>query len=110
MERSRASYRSGDELVYELWLVFGLNGEVRLYRTRPSIGPQERRMKLTATLPTSLFETPELSGTITIPDDADRAEVLADVEARASALLREQLGVSLALTVNDPGDETGDRA
>ena len=78
---------------------------MRFSRSQPDIARGERGMACNATLPRSLFKTPELRASINIPDTG--APVLQiDTEA-ASEALKSAIGVDIDLRVVS-GEEHGD--
>ncbi len=88
---------TGKHLNFGFWLVFGVNGEMRLTRQRPAVTRTERAMAMEAMLPKALFHTPELRGQIVIADPAGQPPLI-DVAAATEAL-RTALGVDIDLTV-----------
>ena len=94
----RTSYRKGNDLVYDFWLVFRKDGDVRLTRTEPAITAGERKMSCEMQVPLALFSVPSMRATIRVPesDVPDRIEI--DVEA-AEAALRTAVGAEVRLEV-----------
>lgn len=91
----------GDKITYSLWLVLNRGGSVRITREQPGLSPSERAMRLTVTLPKSIFKTPTLEGSITITDDGARDKLIADVATNAAQILKEHMALDLNLTVEN---------
>jgi hypothetical protein len=88
------SYKTGENVVYPLWLVFDRDGSVRMVRREPSLDRNERAMALSVRLPHSLWSTPSLSATITLAEGETAPSFNIDIEA-ASEALRSALGVDV---------------
>lgn len=95
----RASVVRSQEIEYSFWLVFDDHGGMRFTRTEPGLDRNERAMSMRAVLPTSLFKTPTLSGSITVPD-VEGGAFKVDVRA-ASEALKGALGVDIDLRLNE---------
>lgn len=91
-----------DHIEFSFWLIFGSDGSMRFARGKPHIERHERAMKLSATLPKTLFRTPELSGVIRIADDGGKPFDI-DVQT-ASAALEAALGIDIDLRVKGPDE------
>lgn len=98
--RKRYSRVGVTDIEYCFTLVFDDAGGVRLTRGRASLCRNERAMALTATLPLSLFRTPELRGCIRIDDPTGYAQPTIDIAAAQTAL-RAALGVDIDLTIRE---------
>lgn len=97
---ARQSLRRSDHWEYEFCLVFDPTGGVRLTRTAPSLGRNERAMRATARLPHALFETPSLRAEITVTDSVSPLPVI-DLRAGGAAL-SEALGCDVVMTLKGP--------
>jgi hypothetical protein len=97
---SQASIVSRDRIEYGLWLIFDDKGGVRMARLRPSIERDERAVALSVTLPTSIFKTPELRVSLTIPDGATSIPPI-DISATTEAL-RNVIGCDIDVRVVEP--------
>ena len=86
-----------DKIEYSFWLVFDDTGGVRMTRGHPQIGRKERRLKMSAVLPQSLFKEPELQAKISVPDQNIEPMAI-DIEAVKSAL-ETVIGVDIELIV-----------
>jgi len=86
-----------DKIEYSFWLVFDDTGGVRMTRGQPQIGRKERRLKMSAVLPQSLFKEPELQAKISVPDQNIEPMAI-DIEAVKSAL-ETVIGVDIELIV-----------
>lgn len=91
------------EIEYAFWLVFDADGGLRFSRGEPSIGRGERAMSCSATLPRSLFRTPELRATIGISETVP-SEFKIDVDA-VGAALRQAIGCDIDLRIQTPEAE-----
>ncbi len=101
MNLGRHTRRSGDALVFDLWLVFSRDGGVRLVRGEPGQTAAERAIKIEASLPLALWRTPILKATLTV----DPGETRDVIESRIAVLgdqVREVLGMDVDLRVLDP--------
>lgn len=74
-----------DRIDYGFWLVFGEDGSMRFSRGEPNISRGERKMSANATLPLSLFSTPQLKLSIGV-DDPGNAAFNIDLQAVSDAL------------------------
>jgi|SRR5579859_7856286 len=97
---AKASTVYSDRIEYGYWLVFGADGSLRFTRTEPQASRGERAMSCVATLPRSLFRTPELRATLTVADTGAPA-IEIDVNAAASAL-SQVVGCFVQIDVVDP--------
>ncbi|MEW4466281.1 hypothetical protein AB1K62_00430 [Parasphingorhabdus sp. JC815] len=98
MSTSHSRITSTD-ILYSAWLVFDDKGGLRLTRGIPQIDRYERRIKLDATLPKSLFREPELKATIKVPPN-DQSTMAIDIEAATTAL-QGALGCDIDLKIHD---------
>jgi hypothetical protein len=85
MGRNSYSTKRSDHIEFAYWLVFNADGSMRMARGQPDVGRTERAMSCVATLPLSLFKTPELRATITIGEQ-DVSAINLDIEAAAAIL------------------------
>lgn len=97
---AKASTVYSDRIEYGYWLVFGADGALRFTRTEPTTSRGERAMSCVATLPRSLFKTPELRATLTVADTGAPA-IEIDVNAAAAAL-SQVVGCFVQVEVIDP--------
>lgn len=87
-------------LFYDFWLVFASDGKIRVTREPPSTSRNERAMKMRATLPRTLFKTPELTGTIKIAEPDGKAFEV-DVQALADTV-KEVMGLDVVFEIKPP--------
>lgn len=87
-------------IIYKFWLTFDAFGRVRITKEQPKTAANERSMQMTATLPRELFITPQLRGTITIPN-VENEPMQIDIIAAAEAM-KKVLGVNIDLHVEHP--------
>lgn len=66
MKHPRFSSRTADQIFYSLWLAFDAEGGAFLTRAKPNLKRGQRGMQLNVTLPVALFQTPELSASVTV--------------------------------------------
>lgn len=99
---NRHTSATANTLTYHLWLVFDAEGSVRLNRGRPGMGVGERGLALALTVPKSIFKTPELVATITIPE-TDSRDAAIDLTAAREALSL-VMGVDVVLKVKGPDE------
>lgn len=85
MRYGKLSREKDGNLIIPLWLIFDRQGNVRMTRNEPDTGRAERAMKLTATVPVALFNTPTISATLTIDAPVNAPQQI-DVTAAAEAL------------------------
>lgn len=76
------------------WLVLDERGGLRLTRKEGRLAPGERAIKLAVEVPRSIFRTPQLKATVTIPKDQSPEELVAKTQG-----LADQLGAGLGMTV-----------
>ena len=79
------SYDRGDHWDVDFWLVFDAWGAVRLTRGEPDLKNGERAMMMKAKLPHKLFNIPQLSATISVPEPTSEP-IQIDTTAAAEAL------------------------
>lgn len=101
---SNSTHRTGDSLRFGFWLIFDVDGDVRLTRRPPSLSRTERAVSMDATLPLVLWATPSLRAQLTVEADATPT---INMEV-ATAALRSALGVDIDLRVNDAGEDGGE--
>lgn len=99
MSQRYSTIRS-DNIEYSFWLIFGNDGSVRLTRGEPGVERGERAMAMTATLPRSLFRTPELRGQITV-SEPEGGQPSINLDAAAAAL-KGALGIDIDLRIGTP--------
>ena len=67
---------------------------------KPSTKPNEVAIKITLVLPDALFEKPQLTARIEIPNDAvTQPNLSADVQDNIAEALSEQLGINVSISV-----------
>jgi len=104
----RYSIRRQDTIEFSFHLVFESRGNMRFSRGAPALESNERSMSITATLPISLFKTPQLRGTIKFDDPEAADRLFHDIDvAEASDALSGALGVDIDLVVNKPEQDSG---
>src|ERR1044072_8597923 len=96
MTRRNATQRTAQSLTYEFWLVFDINGNMRMTRNEPGTDRNERAMRLKATLPLSLWREPRLQGNITVTETPEGHRTEIDIRAAGDAL-KAALGVDIDL-------------
>ena len=101
----RYSMKRGDHMQYSFWLVFDAAGGLRFSRGQPSLSRGERSMSCTASLPLSLFSTPELKATIGVSGPVP-SEFKIDVEA-VGAALRQAVGCDIDLRIETQRGDHG---
>jgi len=99
MSASSKHHRSTPtEVIYSLWLTFSQDGNVRLNRESPRFSPDERAMRVEVRLPKSLWNIPQLSAEITVPDPGQPGAIAARIEQFAEQL-KTAVGCDVVLTV-----------
>jgi hypothetical protein len=96
---NRFSSFTANQIEYSFWLVFDVDGSVRLSRAQPGIERGERAMSCIAKLPRALFKTPELRATITIGEPSSTGFQI-DAQA-ASEALKAVIGVDIDLRIQE---------
>ncbi|MCX4194497.1 hypothetical protein OMR07_02150 [Methylobacterium organophilum] len=86
------------EILYALWLTFDQSGNVRLNRESPRLSPDERAMRVEVRLPKALWNIPQLSAEITVPDLRQPGAIAARIEQFAEQL-KTAVGCDVVLTV-----------
>lgn len=61
-------------ITMEAWLTFDRDGFNRMTKTPPSVGHQERRIRVRLEVPESLFKDPDLQANITLDGDPQIAD------------------------------------
>lgn len=97
----RFSYRRGDNIVSEFSLALTAAGDVRLTRGTPALAADERELRMTVTLPLSIFRRPQLSAKIEIADTPLNDPEI-NIEAAREAL-RDAFGADVAIHIVEPG-------
>ena len=90
------------EILYALWLTFDRDGGVRLNREAPRLSPDERAMRVEVRLPKALWNIPQLSAEIVVPDPGQPGAITARIEQFAEHL-KTAIGCDVVLTVK-PAD------
>lgn len=70
---------------------------VRVTRSKPSLGKTEVAIPITMNLPTSLWQRPELSVNITVPDGGAPSQITADVMHNIAEVIRDQIGLTVTV-------------
>ncbi|MCJ2092109.1 hypothetical protein MKK67_06290 [Methylobacterium sp. J-072] len=86
------------EIFYSLWLTFDQDGNVRLNRESPRLSPDERAMRVEVRVPKALWNIPQLSAEITVPDPGQPDAIAARIEQFAEQL-KTAVGCDVVLTV-----------
>lgn len=85
---------------FRFWVVFCPTRKPRITIQNPRLERDERALYIEATLPKSLWSTPQLKATITM-DDPGSVDMSLDVAA-ASDALKSALGVDIDLKIMRP--------
>lgn len=76
-------------------------------RKKPLTGANEVAIRLDIELPETLFEVPQLSAAIKVPESAtSRPVISADVQDNIAAALRKQLGMKVTISVPAESEES----
>lgn len=93
-------------MVLRCFLTVNSNGSVRVTKGRPSVDYDEVAIGLQLELPRALFEKPQLSARLVIPEGAVLpAELPVEVVANVREALEQASGMQVRLTVGNPGEE-----
>ena len=104
MTRSGKHHRStATEIIYALWLTFDRDGSVRLNRETPSLSPDQRAMRLEVRLPQTLWNIPQLSAEIVVPDPGQPGAISARIEQFAEQM-KTAIGCDVVLKVQPAED------
>ena len=98
-----------DTFKYTFWITFDAPPKHYPYKTpvpkitkgEPSVGRNQRAMKVVAELPATLFQTPTLTASIGVSGDVPMTAAQIDTET-ASEALKAALGVDIDLRVVKP--------
>ena len=75
-------------------------GSITSSIAKPSTKANEVAIKITLAIPDALFEKPQLTARIEIPNDAvTQPELCADVQDNIAEVLSEQLGINVSVTI-----------
>lgn len=85
MTYQRHSLKRADHWEIGFWLIFDVNGSVRLTRGEPDLGRSERGMQMAVKVPHALFKTPTLRASIDIQAPEPAVQPI-DLTAAAEAL------------------------
>ena len=81
-------------------------GSVECRKSKPSTSANEVAVKMVIEIPDAYFETPELQARIVVPDDCvNRPIITPQIQTNISEMLREQLGVQVHMSVDEPLEE-----
>ena len=97
---ARYSTSTATTFSYDFWLVFDDIGGVRLTRGEPDLQRGEHKIFMRATLPKSLWQRPQLRGSIVI-NDAGQPGATIDVQAAQDAV-RSATGLDIDIQVIAP--------
>lgn len=89
------------EIVFSFWLVFSRDGSMKLVRETPSLSRDQRAMQIEARLPLALWNIPQLSAEIVVPDTGQPNAITARIEQFA-ADMKAAIGCDVVLTVQTP--------
>ena len=73
----------------------------RCTKNKPTTGKDQIVVKLQAEIPVSLFDKPEITFKMTIPEPENRIEIDADVQRQMADTLSELAGVTVTLEVSN---------
>ena len=106
----------------ELWLRIEATNQSRGYeynhfilkkaevlRSKPDCNANQVAIKLDVNIPDSWFERPTLSGKIDLPEMSP-ANIGIEVQQGIEQLVREQMGIKLHISADEPGDAEGGAA
>ena len=91
------------EIIFGLWLTFDQTGNVRLNRDSPRLSPDERAMRVEVRLPKALWNIPQLSAEITVPDPSQPNAITARIEQFAEQM-KTAVGCDVVLTLKPTGE------
>ena len=100
-----------DTYDYEFWLVFekpapGIShrpSAPRCVKGTPDVNANQRAMKVKATLPRAIFETPSLSATLKVSGDSPMTQADIDLDVATEAL-KMALGCDVILEIQEPSE------
>lgn len=98
---SRHSMLYGDTIEYSGWLIIDSQGGMKLSRPPPRLAAGERALSLVVKVPKTLFKTPSLKATITIPPDTSPPEISAETVAGIENALKIGTGMEFSVTVGN---------
>lgn len=75
----------------------------RLVQKSPALDVGEIAIELNVTVPRALFQRPALRAKVVVPDDASPPVINAEVTDNIAAVLREQLGLRVEVSVGAEG-------
>lgn len=75
---------------------------VRVTKGRPALAKDEVPVQMTVSLPKALFKRPQITASVTVPDDLAPAEISADVQDNIAQAIREHVGMDVRITVDSP--------
>lgn len=71
---------------------------VRVCKGKPAVEPHEVAMALCVDLPVSLFVRPQLTATITVPEDKAPFIITPEVRQNIAKAMSEQLGITMTVS------------
>ena len=78
-------------------------GGCRVTKNKPSLGADERVIRLELDIPDALFLQPQLCCKVTVPEDAvSRPEITAETVDNIKEVMSQELGVNMTIQVVDP--------
>lgn len=93
-------------MVIRPFLIVNSRGTCRVTKTQPALQWDEISIQLELDLPYQLFKKPSLSASITVPQDAVQAPVIAaEVIENIEAAIKQHSGVSVRLVVTSDEEE-----
>lgn len=81
------------------------NVSVETRAKRPSMGPHDQSLKLTLSVPESLFFKPALEATISVPEDQAPPVITPELQANIAQAIKDQMGITLHITAPEVDDE-----
>ncbi len=95
----------------DIWLIFSRTGRwpklsVRMSKKQPSLAPGEIPFRLKIELTDKLFNTPQFSATLTIPNGLP-AEASVNLPEKIQDLVKQQLGLTLTILNPEEQKENG---
>lgn len=74
---------------------------VRVAKNKPSTAANEVAIKVNLDLPLSLFQKPQLTASIVIPEESAPLEISAEIQENIAKAIKEQSGLDVVIRVGD---------
>lgn len=90
-------------MIIEFYLIVDQSGSVKTRKTKADVAWSEIAVMIRLSVPDQLFQKPQLTATITVPQDAATAPVISsEVQDNIAQAIKEHSGFNVSLRIEKP--------